>query len=113
MGVKRCERCQLPPTRRVYMSFMHRDGWHCRFLEWDMMTPLPRQLEYRDSEKISETAQRGHGLLSEVFRLELDRTIKIGRGGIWLHLTGAQYQALKSNKNRKGTENQGETYNAN
>jgi hypothetical protein len=110
--MKRCERCQLTPNHRVYMSFMHRDGWRCRFLEWDMMTPLPGQLKYRDSEKIREIARRGHGLLGEASRLELDHAIKIGRGGIWLHLTGEQYQALKSSKNVRGTGNHGDTRNA-
>jgi hypothetical protein len=92
------------------MSFIHRDGWHCGFLEWDMMTPLSRQFMYRNSGKILEIAQRGHGLLSEASRLELDQAIKIGRGGIWLHLTGEQYQTLKTGKNVRGTGNQGEPH---
>jgi len=108
MGIKRCERCQLPPTRRVLMSFMHRNGWHCRFLEWDMMTPLPRQLKYRDSEKVLETAQRGHGLLNEASRLALDHAIKIGHGEIWLNLTDEQYQRLKGNKAVSGNGKQGD-----
>ena len=108
MGVKRCESCQLPPTHPVYMSFLRHDGWCCRFLEWDMMTSLPRQLKYRDSGKVRETAQRGHGLLSEESRLALDHAIKIGRGGLWLNLTDKQYKTLKNNKELNGNGKQGD-----
>jgi hypothetical protein len=91
MGIKRCERCLLPTTHRVFMSFIHHDGWHCRFFEWDMMTSLPRQLTYREAGKICETARRGHGLADESSRGALDKAIKSGRGGIWLHLTDPQF----------------------
>jgi hypothetical protein len=94
-GIKYCELCQLPTTHGVYMSFMHRNGWHCQFLEWDLKTPLPRQVRYRDSGKIWETARRGHGLPYETSRSALDRAIKTGRGMILLHLTKEQYLALK------------------
>ena len=94
------------------MSFIHQDGWHCQFLELDLMTPLPRELSFRDSRKISETARRGHGLRDEGARLSLDQAIKSGSGGVWLHLTQAQYQALKSSKNVTGTGTQGDAHNA-
>ena len=63
-GIKYCQRCLWPRGRRVYMSFMYRDGWHCQFQEWDLKTPLPKKLTFRDSKKICETALRGHGLLA-------------------------------------------------
>jgi len=110
-GIKRCERCKLPPTHSVYMSFIHRDNWHCRFLEWDLITPFPRQLEFRDSAKIYETAERGHGLLDDASRLALDHAIKIGRGQISLNLNGEQYRTLKNSKNVRRTGNQGDIQN--
>jgi len=112
MGVQRCELCRLPPTRRIFMSFIHQEGWHCKFLDWDLMTPLPRELRFRDPRKICETARRGHGLRDEKARLSLDQAIKSGSGGVWLHLTQAQYQALKSSNNVTGTGTQGDAHNA-
>jgi len=114
-GLQRCELCSLPPTRRILMSFSYKDdkdGWHCQFLDWDGKSTLPKRLHFRDAQKVYETARRGHGLLSESYRLALDEAIKIGRGSIALHLTNAQYQTLKRTNNETGTETKGDNNNA-
>jgi hypothetical protein len=41
------------------MSFMHRGGWYCQFLEEDLKTPLPRKLTLQDPAKLIEMAEHG------------------------------------------------------
>jgi hypothetical protein len=61
LGMSRYDR----PSHRVYMTFMLSHGsWFCQFLEADAKTPLPRQLNFADSEKIRELARRGEALKS-------------------------------------------------
>jgi hypothetical protein len=76
------------------MSFMLREAWHCAFLEADCKTSLPRKLDFKDERKIIEIAERvGSGLNLET-RQALEHGIEIGRGGVWLELTGDQYKKL-------------------
>lgn len=81
--------------RRVYMSFMLRDGWYCQFLEEDLRTPLPKTLRFKDQEKLIELARRAGAIKNLEDRQSIENAIQIGRGGIWLRLTEAQYGALK------------------
>ncbi len=80
---------------RVYMFFMHRDGWSCQFMEDDLKTPLPKRVSFRDSAKIYEIARRAGTSNSLEEKHALDHGIEIGRGGIWLQLDEEQYQKLK------------------
>ena len=95
-GEKRCARCTSGPTRRVYMSYILRNGWHCHFLEADLKTPLPRKLNFPSPEKIVETAERGGYVMNLEGRQALENGIEKGRGGIWLLLTEEQYQRLRN-----------------
>jgi hypothetical protein len=79
---------------RVYMSFMDRQGWQVQFLEADLKTPLPRKLHFTSSDKIIELVERGNGLPNLESRQALDSAIEMGRGGVFLSLTDAQYAKL-------------------
>ena len=82
----------------MYMSFQCRCGWHCQFLEEDLQTPLPRKLRFTSSGKVVELVERGGGLSNLESRKALEQAIEIGRGGVFLSLTGEQYAKLKANR---------------
>jgi hypothetical protein len=83
-------------AHRVYLSFMlYRGSWHCRFLEADAETALPREVNFADPEKIRELARRGEAWGTLEVRQMLDHAIEMGRGGVWLRLTPEQYARLK------------------
>ncbi len=96
-GERFCDACATAkvPRRRVYMSYMLREGWHCQFLEADAKTSLPRTLHVKDSDKIFELAERGGYNLNLEGRQAIQHGIDIGRGGIWLELTEEQYAKLR------------------
>ena len=68
------------PRRRVYMSFMHREGWHCQFLEEDLKTSLPRKVTVDSPARLIEMAKRGGSDIKLETRQALDHGIEIGRG---------------------------------
>jgi hypothetical protein len=78
------------------MSFMQRKGWTCQFLEPDLQTTLPRRLSFADVEKVRELVKRGGGMTDLESASALEHGIEIGRGGVWLNLTPAQYAKLKT-----------------
>jgi hypothetical protein len=87
-----CDRCV--PRRRVYMFFMNaKGGWHCQFLEEDLKTPLPKTLTFQSPDKIMELAERATMNLEG--RQAIEYGINMGRGSVWLKLTGEQYGRLK------------------
>jgi hypothetical protein len=73
--------------------FFFFDGWHCRFFteRWQL---LPKRLIFRDAASIMETARRGDGLIDNEVTKALDRSIKIGKGGIMLRLSNEQFLAI-------------------
>lgn len=78
----------------MYMTFFLRNVWHCQFLEPDLMTPLPRKLNFKSAEKIRQLAERSCTPLNLEARQSIDHAIAIGRGGIWLELNREQYEKL-------------------
>lgn len=76
------------------MSFMHREGWLCQFLEEDLKTPLRRRVHFSSEEKVREIARRGGANLNLETLQAFDHGIEIGRGGIWLELSDEQYRKL-------------------
>jgi hypothetical protein len=87
----------MPPqdqTHRVYLSFQCRDGWHCQFLEADLKTALPRKLHFASPDKLIELIERGGGFPDQDTRMAVNHGIEMGRGGIFLKLTGEQYAKL-------------------
>jgi hypothetical protein len=83
---------------RIYMFFMLRGQWYCQFLEEDLQTPLPRKLRFASSDKVVELVERGGGLSNLESRQALEQAIAIGRGGVFLNLTGEQYAKLQTNR---------------
>jgi len=92
-GEKRSSQCG--GTRRVYMSFMLRSGWHCQFLEEDLKTALPKKLAFLSQDMIFQLARCGGASLNLEAEQAIQHGINIGRGGIWLNLTDDQYKKLK------------------
>lgn len=88
---KRCENCA--GRHHVRMTFRYWAGWHCKFYT-EHWRPLPKRLTFREAASIIETARRGNGLIDGATRDALDRSIKIGRGGIMLRLNDEQFQAI-------------------
>jgi hypothetical protein len=77
---------QSKAAHRVYMSFMHRDGWRVSFLEADCQTSLPLVLRFATEDKIRTMHDRcGSGILED--RQGLEMGFPMGRGGAWLSLT--------------------------
>ena len=95
-GERLCNRCRSPQIHRVYMYYMHREGWTCQFLEEDLKTPLPKRLHFRDPEKIRNIVEKVGNFADLQDRQALDYGLEIGRGGVWLQLTEEQYRRLKS-----------------
>lgn len=77
------------------MSFQDRYGWHCQFHEADLQTALPRKLHFNSPDKIVELVERGGGFKDQESRLMLAQGIAMGRGGVFLSLTDAQYEKLR------------------
>jgi hypothetical protein len=88
---KRCENCAR--RHRVRMTFRRWGGWHCRFYT-EHWRPLPKRLTFRDEASIVETARRGNALIDGAIRDALERSIKIGSGGIMLRLNDEQFQSI-------------------
>jgi hypothetical protein len=78
------------------MSFMHRDGWYCQFLEEDLKTSLPCKLNFATSDKITQLAERTGALRDLACRQAIEHGVSVGRGGVWLMLTREQYAKLAS-----------------
>ncbi|HEY4047011.1 MAG TPA: hypothetical protein VGM27_09100 [Acidobacteriaceae bacterium] len=78
------------------MSFMHRDGWYCQFLEVDLKTALPRKLNFASADKVRELAERVGAFKDLESRHSVNRGIETGRGGVWLDLSAEQYAKLKA-----------------
>jgi hypothetical protein len=76
------------------LSFQHRNGWRCQFLEQDLKTSLPRKLHFASSQKIIELVERAGGFTDNDARLMVRQGIEMGRGGIFLKLTEEQYEKL-------------------
>lgn len=93
------QRSEPPAIHRVYMTFVYRDGWRCRFHDEELsQAAISRIFVFRDKERIYEIAKRGHGLTEPDAGDTLDKAIAAGRGGIWLRLTHTQYLSLKQPK---------------
>jgi hypothetical protein len=79
---------------RVYITFQCRCGWHCKFLEQDLNTPLPRKLHFKSAEKIIMLVARCDGSGNLESKQMLGQAIKTGQGEIFLSLTPEQHTGL-------------------
>jgi hypothetical protein len=79
----------------VYVSFVHRSGWQCRFFEWDLKTPVGKTLIFRDLTKFYELARRTNGLPYADSWRTIAYGIRAGVGGFYVRLTDVQYRVLQ------------------
>jgi hypothetical protein len=75
------------------MTFFYLGGWHCQFYS-ERWQPLPKRLKFRKGASVIETAARGNGLIEDGVRAALERSLKIGRGGLMLRLSDEQFRAI-------------------
>ena len=78
------------------MNFMlAKGGWSVSFLEEDCKTVLPRHLVFQSELKILDLTQHGGAEFNLAGRQAIEHGIGMGRGSIWLKLTGEQYDTLR------------------
>ena len=82
--------------RCVYMYFVQRDGWYCRFLEGDLKTSLPRKLMFATADKVRDLAEQGRAFSKAGDDQLFDYAISTGRGGVFMFLDKEQYEELCS-----------------
>lgn len=75
------------------MTFFYFGAWHCRFFT-EPWQSLPKRLEFRKDASVIETAARGNGFIEEAARAALERSLKIGSGGVMLRLSNEQFRAI-------------------
>ncbi len=91
-----CKRCALcAGSHHVRMTFFYLGGWHCQFYS-ERWRPLPKRLKFRKAASVIETAARGNGLIEDGASAALERSLKIGRGGLMLRLSDEQFRAIAS-----------------
>ena len=89
-----CKRCALcDGSHHIRMTFFYLGGWHCQFYT-ERWRPLPKRLNFRKAASVIETAERGNGLIEDGARAALERSLKIGRGGLMLRLSDTQFKAI-------------------
>lgn len=88
---KRCALCA--GSHHIRMTFFYFGGWHCRFFT-ERWQSLPKCLNFRKDTSVIETAARGNGLIEDGARAALERSLKIGRGGLMLRLSDEQFRAI-------------------
>ena len=97
-GVQYCTLCH-PGARRhtVYVSFKrcHPDGWQCKFLEWNLITPAGKSVTFSDETLLLKMARYGGGVPYAHSLPYIAAGIKAGRGMFYLRLTDAQHAKLR------------------
>ena len=90
-----CKRCVLcSRSHHVRMTFFRYSGfWHCQFYT-ERWQPLPKRLKFQKGASVIETAVRGNGLIENGARAALERSLKIGKGGLMLRLSDTQFKAI-------------------
>lgn len=100
-GERACDACTAqrtpaPKLRRVHMSFVLRDKWHCTFLEEDLRTRAARPRAFSNPDTMIEMIRRGNGFRDLASRQAVEQAILAGRGNVDLLLTPEQYARLVS-----------------
>jgi hypothetical protein len=79
----------------VYASFEQKEAtWEVIMYDSGTQRQI-RRLRFEDSNKLIEMARRGQALGNLEAKQALDYGIDHGKGGMFLKLTGEQYEALK------------------
>jgi hypothetical protein len=87
-------RSSAPKLRRIHMSFVQRDRWHCTFTEKDLCTKAAPSRTFTSPENLIETIRRGNGFRDLACRQAVEHAILAGRGNVDLLLTSEQYAKL-------------------
>ena len=88
------ERASVPMLRRIHMSFVLRDRWHCTFMEEDLRTPAAPPRTFTSPNNMIEMIRRGNGFRDLASRQAVEHAMLAGRGNVDLLLTEDQYAKL-------------------
>jgi hypothetical protein len=98
-GERVCDSCEaqrspIPKLRRIHMSFVLHERWHCTFLAEDLRTPIAPARTFSKPDSMLEMIRRGNGLRDLACRQAVDLAIQAGRGNVDLLLTPEQFAKL-------------------
>src|SRR5258708_3295322 len=79
-GERVCEACEAkrspaPQFRRIHMSFVLRDRWHCTFTEEDLRTKAAPSRTFTSPEIMIEMIRRGNGFRDLACRQAVEHAI--------------------------------------
>ena len=98
-GERVCDSCEakrspIPKLRRIHVSFVLHERWHCTFLAEDLRTPIAPARTFSKPDSMLEMIRRGNGLRDLACRQAVDLAIQAGRGNVDLLLTPEQFAKL-------------------
>jgi hypothetical protein len=98
-GERACDSCAAqrapaPKLRRIHMSFVLRERWHCTFMEEDLRTKAAPPRTFTNSDNMVEMIRRGNGFRDLASKQAVEHAIMAGRGNVDLLLTLEQYARL-------------------
>lgn len=88
------ERAPVPKLRRIHMSFVRRDRWHCTFMEDDLRASAGPSHTFVSADNMVEMIRRGNGFRDLSCRQAVEHALAAGHGNIDLLLTPEQYAKL-------------------
>ena len=80
--------------RRIHMSFVLRERWHCTFMEQDLRTQAAPARTFTNPDNMVEMIRRGNGLRDLASKQTVEDAIMTDRGNVDLLLTPEQYERL-------------------
>jgi hypothetical protein len=83
-----------PKLRRIHMSFVLRERWHCTFMEEDLRTQAAPPRTFTNPDNIVEMIGRGNRLRDLASKQAVKHAIITGRGNVDLLLAPEQYDRL-------------------
>ena len=98
-GERACDSCAaqrapVPKLRRIHMSFVLRERWHCTFMEEDLRTKVAPPRTFTNPDNMIEMIRRGNGFRDLASKQAVEHAIMAGRGNVDLLLTPEQYARL-------------------
>lgn len=101
-GERVCEACEareakrspVPKLRRIHMSFVLRERWHCTFTEEDLRAPAALGRTFTSADNMVEMIRRGNGFRDLASRQAVEHAMQSGLGNVDLLLTEEQYNKL-------------------
>jgi hypothetical protein len=98
-GERVCDSCAAqcapaPKLRRIHMSFVLQERWHCTFMEEDLRTQAAPPRTFTNPDNMVEMIRRGNGLRDLASKQAVEHAIITGCGNVDLLLTPEQYERL-------------------